>query len=214
MMPPFLMFLLIVIGLVLLSLAVDRTAMPKVLKQSCWALAICALGLFALYCGLLALDWLGIAGRLHAQTPAPGNNEQAITTAPRHGDLTEKFVSQVPISFALVKAIEFAKNSNFSLFGIHPFGWISDKSSVRMLSMVNAGTAFAVSMGISGTFAYADTGTVTIVLTGLADLGSKFWTFFSQWALQQYFYERTQTRNVTMTTHNALMGTGDGGRHA
>jgi hypothetical protein len=212
MMPPFLMFLFVVGGLVLLSLVVDRTKMPTILKQFAWAMAVCSLGLFALYCGLFALDWLGIVAHGYAQTP-PGK-EQAITTAPRHGDLTEKFVSQVPISFALVKAIEFAKNSNMSLFGIRPFGWISDKSSVRMLSTVNAATAFAVSMGISGTFAYADTGTVTIVIMGLADLGSKFWTFFSQWALQQYFYERTQTRNVTMTTHNALMGTGDGGRHA
>lgn len=131
--------------------------------------------------------------------------EQAITTAKEHGDIGEKTVSQLPIAYGIVKAIEFAKNTN--IWGLR---WISQKSSPALLMTVNGITAFLVAAGVSGTFQYADTGTLTVVVTGLSDMGSKLFSFGSQWAFQQFFYENTQSRKVAITTHNVIMGTGPG----
>lgn len=59
-MTPAFVLLLFAIGLVLLSLGVDKTTFPTTLKRLVYALAIGAVALFVLYCGLIALGWLGL----------------------------------------------------------------------------------------------------------------------------------------------------------
>ena len=137
-----------------------------------------------------------------AQTPAV---QEAITTAAEHGDVAEKTVSQFPIAYGIVKLIEMAKRSN--IWGLR---WLSQNSSPRLLGFVNAAAAFLVAVGVSGTFQYADTGTLTIVITGLADIGQKLFSFGTQWAFQQFFYEHAQSHKVSITTHNVVTGTGAG----
>lgn len=131
--------------------------------------------------------------------------QTAVTTAAEHGDLAEKTVTQIPLAIAIVKGIEFVKKSN--VWGTR---WLNDDSSRKMLQVVNVGAAFLATAGVNGTFAYADTGQVTIVITGVADVGSKLFSFFSQWGLQQLVYDVQQSRNVAVTTNNVVMGTGSG----
>lgn len=131
--------------------------------------------------------------------------QDAVTTAAEHGDLAEKTVTQIPLAIAIVKGIEFIKKSK-----IPGTRWLNEDSSRKMLQVVNVGAAFLATAGVTGTFAYADTGQVTIVITGLADVGSKLFSFFSQWGLQQLVYDVQQSRDVSVTTHNVVMGTGSG----
>lgn len=131
--------------------------------------------------------------------------QDAVTTAAEHGDLAEKTVTQIPLAIAIVKGIEFVKKSN--VWGTR---WLSEDSNRKVLQLVNVGAAFLATAGVSGTFQYADTGTVTIVITGVADVGSKAFSFLGQWGMQQLVYDIQKSRDVTVVTHNVVMGTGSG----
>lgn len=131
--------------------------------------------------------------------------QDAVTTAPEHGDLAEKTITQIPLAIAVVKGIEWVKSLNMP--GLK---WLSKDSSRGLLQAVNVCAAFLATAGITGTFAYADTGTVTVTITGLADVGSKVFSFIAQLGFQQHFYDVTQLRNVSVVTHNVVMGTGPG----
>jgi hypothetical protein len=143
--------------------------------------------------------WIELAQTVQAAA------QEAITTAPSHGDIAEKTITQIPLAIAVVKGIEWVKGLN--LPGLR---WLSQDSSRGLLQAVNAAAAFLATAGITGTFQYADTGTVTIVVTGLADVGSKAFSFIAQLGFQQHFYDVTQLRKVSLTTHNVVMGTGSG----
>ena len=143
--------------------------------------------------------WIELAQTVQAAA------QEAITTAPAHGDIAEKTITQIPLAIAIVKGIEWVKKLN--LPGLK---WLSEDSSRGLLQAVNVGAAFLATAGITGTFAYADTGTVTIVVTGLSDVGSKLFSFVAQLGFQQHFYDVTQLRKVAVTTHNVVMGTGPG----
>lgn len=107
----------------------------------------------------------------------------------QHGDVVEKFVTQMPISYGIVKLYEVLK-------AWKKFSWLTPSTDARILAMINAVTAFFVALGISGTFTWVDTGQVTIVVTGLNDLGAKSFSFLTQWAMQQFFYEHHQHRTA------------------
>jgi hypothetical protein len=131
--------------------------------------------------------------------------QDAVTTAAEHGDIAEKTVTQIPLAIAIVKGIEFIKKSN--VWGTR---WLAEDSSRKMLQVVNVGAAFLATAGITGTFQYADTGQMTIIITGLADVGSKLFSFASQWGMQQLVYDIQQSKNVSVVTNHVVMGTGSG----
>ena len=129
--------------------------------------------------------------------------QEAVTTAPQHGDMAEKTITQIPLAIAIVKGIEWAKSLN-----VPGLRWLSHDSSRGLLQTINVLAAFLATAGITGTFAYADTGTVTITVTGLADVGTKLFSFIAQIGFQQHFYDVTQLRKVSLTTHSVVTSTG------